>query len=130
MRIALLTFLVLLGYVAVLGVAFLLLATRLTKRFSRFWRPCFYLCSVALVALLLLIPISGPRSDDFANNSAMFWPLVLACLALPFVAFKKSQRYIVLSAVILGLAAFFLVLKVSRLGSLCAADCLICEKFN
>jgi len=57
MRIALLTFLVLLGYVAVLGVAFLLVATRFTKRFSRFWGPCFYLCSVALVALLLLIPI-------------------------------------------------------------------------
>jgi hypothetical protein len=108
MRAAPLTFLVLLGYVAVLGVAFLLVATIFTKRFSRFWRPCFYLCSLALLALLLLIPISGPRSDDFGNNSAMFWPLVLACLALPFAAFKEFQRYIVLSAVILGLAAFFL----------------------
>jgi hypothetical protein len=38
----------------------------------------------------------------------MFWPLVLACLGLPFAAFKEFQRYIVLSAVILGLAAFFL----------------------
>ncbi len=111
MRVTLLTFLVLLGYVAVLSAAFLLAASMFTRRFSRFWRHCFYLCSLALVALLLLIPISGPRSDDFANNDAMFWPLVIACLSLPFAAFKKPQRYIVLSAIILSLAAFLFAFR-------------------
>jgi hypothetical protein len=92
MRAALLTFLVLLGYVAILGVAFLLVASIFTKRFSRFWRPCFYFCLLALAALLLLIPISGSISDDFANNDAMFLPLVVACLALRRDAANKAIR--------------------------------------
>ena len=37
----------------------------------------------------------------------MFPPLVIACLALPFVAFNKPQRYIVLFAVLLSIVGFF-----------------------
>jgi len=111
MRAALLTFLVLLGYVAVLSIAFLLVASIFTKRFSRLWRPCFYLCWLALVSLLLLMPPPGRMGDDFSNNSATFWPLVIACLALPFVVFKKYQRYLVLFAVVLSIAAFFVALR-------------------
>jgi hypothetical protein len=111
MRQAVLTFLVLVGYAAVLRVAFLLAASIFTKRFSRLWRPCFYFCSLALAALLLLIPISGGMSDDFSNNDAMLLPLVVACLALPFVAFKRPQRYIVLFAVVLSIVGFFLAFR-------------------
>lgn len=122
MRVTLLTFLVLLGYVAVFSAAFLLVASIFTKWFSRFWRPCFYLCSLALVALLLLIPISGPKSDDFANNDVMFWPLVIVCLTLPFAAFKKHQRYIVLSAIIIRFSCVSFCFQVSRLDSPCTVD--------
>jgi hypothetical protein len=107
MRNAFLMFLILLGPGAVLVVVFMVVATIFTKRFSRYWRLRFYFCWLALVALMSLVPISGLMSDDLGNNSAMFLPLVIACLALPFVAFKKRQRYIVLFAVVLSIAAFF-----------------------
>jgi hypothetical protein len=110
MRDAFLMFLILLGYAAFLVVAFMLIASIFTKRFSRFWQPCFYLCSLALVALMAVYPITyipGGVNDDFANNSLMFLPLVIACLSLPFVAFKKPQRYFALFAVVLSIAAFF-----------------------
>src|ERR1700722_9722645 len=58
MRVALLMFLVLLGYAAFLFLAFLLVSRIFTKRFSRFWRPCFYLCLLALVALMSVLPLS------------------------------------------------------------------------
>jgi hypothetical protein len=98
MRNAFLMFLILLGYVAFLVVAFILVASIFTKRFSRFWQPCFYLCSLGLVALMAVYPITyipADMNNDFGNNSLMFRPLVVACLALPFVAFKKPQRYFV-----------------------------------
>jgi hypothetical protein len=110
MRLAFLTFLVLLGYAAFLFLAFLLAARIFTKRFSRFWQPCFYLCSLALVALMAVLPLTNRRgrmNDDFANNAIMFLPLATACLVLPFVAFKKPQRYFALGAVSLSIVAFF-----------------------
>ncbi|HEU0047382.1 MAG TPA: hypothetical protein VFQ43_07235 [Nitrososphaera sp.] len=110
MRLPFLTFLVLLGYAAFLFLAFLFAARIFTKRFSRFWQPCFYLCSLALVALMAVLPLTNRRgrmNDDFANNAIMFLPLATACLVLPFVAFKKPQRYFALGAVSLSIVAFF-----------------------
>jgi len=46
-------------------------------------------------------------NDDFANNAIMFLPLATACLVLPFVAFKKPQRYFALGAISLSIVAFF-----------------------
>jgi hypothetical protein len=109
MRTALLASFVLLGPVAILGVVFLLVASIFTKRFSRFWRPCFYLCCLALVALMAVFPITyrpGGINDDFGNNSTMFFPLCITCLALPFVVFPKPQRYLVIFAIALSIAAF------------------------
>lgn len=109
MRLAFLTFLVLLGYAAFLFLVFLSVARVFTKRFSRFWQPCFYLCLLALVALMAVLPLTnrGRTNDDFVNNAIMFLPLVTACLILPFVAFKKPQRYFALGAVSLSIVAFF-----------------------
>ena len=106
---ALLTCFVLVGYVAILCVITLLVASIFIKRFSRLWRPCFYLCCTALVALMAVFPLTySPRgiNDEFGNNSIMFLPLCIACLALPFVAFPKPQRYLVIFAVTLSIAAF------------------------
>jgi hypothetical protein len=109
MRVAFLSFLVLLGYAAFLFLAFLSVAAIFTKRFSSFWRPCFYLCSLALVALMAVLPLTyhrGRINDEFGNNSIMFLPLAIACLLLPFVAFKKPHRYFALGTVSLGIVAF------------------------
>lgn len=109
MRAALLTLLVLLGYAASLFIVFLSVAAIFTKHFSKFWRLSFYLCSVALVALMAVLPLTytpGGINDDFASNSIMFWPLSTACSVLALVAFKKPQRYFVLFAVVLSIVAF------------------------
>jgi hypothetical protein len=110
MRVALLMFLVLLGYAAFLFLAFLLVSRIFTKRFSRFWRPCFYLCLLALVALMSVLPLSyhrGRINDDFLNNSILLLPLAIVSLVLPFVAFNKPQRYLALAGVSLLIVAFF-----------------------
>jgi len=110
MHTALLVSFVLLGPVAIVTVVFLVVASIFTKRFSRFWRPCFYLCWLALVALMAVLPITftpGGINDDFGNNSLMFLPLCIACLAVPFAAFPKPQRFIVILAVLVNIAAFF-----------------------
>ena len=108
MRIAFLGLLVLLGYAAFLFLAFLLVARIFTKRFSKFWQPCFYLCSIALVALMPVLPLTnrGRMNDDVANNAIMLLPLVIACFVLPFVAFKKPQRYFALVPVSLSIVVF------------------------
>ena len=109
MRVAFLTFLVLLGYAAFLFLVFSSVVAIFTKRFSRFWRLCFYLCSIALLALMAVLPLTytpGVFNDEFANNSIMFWPLSTACSVLALVTFKKPQRYFVLLAVILSIVAF------------------------
>lgn len=109
MRVAFLTFLVLLGPSAILLVSSLSVARIFTNRFSRFWRPCFYFCSAALVALMAVLSLTyhrGRFNDDFANNSTMLMPLAIAYSVLSFVAFKKSQRYFALGAVSLTLVAF------------------------
>ena len=109
MRNALLSCFVLLGYAAILCVISLLVASICTKRFARLWRHCFYFCCIALVALMAVFPITyTPRgiNDDFGNNSIMFLPLCIACLALPFAAFPKPQRYLVMFAITLSIAAF------------------------
>ena len=112
MRVAFLTFLVLVGYAALLFLVFLSVARIFTTRFSRLWQPCFYLCLLALVALMSVLPLTYHRhreaiNDDFANNSIMLLPLAIVCLVLPFVAFKRPHRYIALSAVSLVIVAFF-----------------------
>jgi hypothetical protein len=110
MRVAVLTFLILLGYVAFLFLAFLSASRIFTKRFSRFWQPCFYLCLLALVALMSVLPLTyhrGGINDEFGNNSILLWPLAIVSLVLPFVAFKKPQRYLALGAVSLVIVAFF-----------------------
>lgn len=109
MRDALLIFLVLLGYAAFLFLLFLSVAAIFTKRFSKFWRLCFYLCSAALVAMMAVLPLTytpGGINDEFANNSIMFWPLSTACSVLALVAFKRPQRYFLLFAVVLSIVAF------------------------
>ena len=118
MRVAFLGFLVLLGYAAFLFLAFLTVARIFTRRFSEFWRPCFYLCSIALVALMTVLPVTnrGRRNDDFANNAIMLLQLVIACLVLPFVAFKKPQRYVALVGVSLSLVVFFCYARSLTLG--------------
>lgn len=109
MRNALLTCFILLGYVAILCVIALLVASIFTRRFPRLWRPCFYLCCIALVALMAVFPITytpGGINDEFGNNAIMILPLCIACLALPFVVFPKPQRYLVMFAITLSIAAF------------------------
>ena len=103
-------FLVLLGYAAYLFLVFLSVAAVFTKRFFKFWRLCFYLCSLALLALMAVLPLTYiPRgiNDDFANNSILFWPLSTACSVLALVVFKRPERYFVLCAVVLSIVAFF-----------------------
>jgi hypothetical protein len=110
MRVALLMFLVLLGYAAFLFLAFLLVSRIFTKRFSRFWRPCFYLCLLALVALMSVLPLTyrrGGVNDEFANNAILLFPLAIVSLVLPLVAFKKPQKYLALGGVSLVIVAFF-----------------------
>ena len=110
MRVAFLGFLVLLGYPAFLFLAFLSVVRIFTKRFSRLWQPCFYLCLLALVALMSVLPLTyhrGRFNDEFANNSTMLVPLAIVTLVLSFVAFKRPQRYFALSAVSLVIVAFF-----------------------
>lgn len=59
------------------------------------------------MAVLPLTNRRGRMNDDFANNAIMFLPLGTACLVLPFVAFKKPQRYFALGAVSLSIVVFF-----------------------
>jgi hypothetical protein len=110
MRNFLLSCFILLGYVAILFVIALLISAIFTKRFSRLWRPCFYLCCVALAALMAVFPITyfpGGINDDFGNNALMFFPLCIACSALPFAVFAKPQRYLITVAVLMSIAVFF-----------------------
>jgi hypothetical protein len=59
------------------------------------------------MAIYPITYVPGGINDDFGNNSLMFLPLCIACLALPFAAFAKPQRYLVMFAVLLSIAAFF-----------------------
>src|SRR5215475_5290531 len=133
MREAFLTFLILLGpaaflFLIILSVAFIFMKamealgskpTSVTaRRFSMLWQLCFYLCSLSLVALMAVLPLTYRPcgiNDEFPNNAIMFLPLTAACIVLAFAAFKKPRRYFVLIAVILGTAAF--VFYVSSLNS-------------